>query len=57
MGRAGSISHCTMTPTSSAQIWFRNQMLKLLPYMPWKGLISGGFQKTVNAVALKDYAR
>jgi len=44
-----------LLPKSRAQIWFRNQALRMLPYMPWKGLISGGFQKTVNAVTLKDY--
>ena len=44
-----------LLPKSGAQIWFRNQALRLLPYMPWKGLIAGGFQKTVNAVTIKDY--
>lgn len=44
-----------LLPKSRAQIWFRNQMLRMLPYMPWKGLITSGFQQTVNAVTLKDY--
>jgi 2-polyprenyl-6-methoxyphenol hydroxylase-like FAD-dependent oxidoreductase len=45
-----------LLPKSHTQIWLRNQSLRMLPYMPWKGLITSGFQKTVNAVTLKDYA-
>jgi 2-polyprenyl-6-methoxyphenol hydroxylase-like FAD-dependent oxidoreductase len=45
-----------LLPKSRAQIWMRNLGLKTLPYMPWKSLIAGGFEKTVNAVTLKNYA-
>jgi 2-polyprenyl-6-methoxyphenol hydroxylase-like FAD-dependent oxidoreductase len=46
-----------LLPASRAQIWFRNQGLRMLPYLPWKGMIAGQFQQTVNAVALKNYLR
>jgi 2-polyprenyl-6-methoxyphenol hydroxylase-like FAD-dependent oxidoreductase len=44
-----------LVPRSRSQIWVRNQMIRALPYMPWKGLIAGGAQKAANAVTLKDY--
>jgi pimeloyl-ACP methyl ester carboxylesterase len=40
---------------SRSQVWLRNRFTRMLPYTPWKGLIAGGVQKTVNAIALKDY--
>jgi 2-polyprenyl-6-methoxyphenol hydroxylase-like FAD-dependent oxidoreductase len=44
-----------LVPNSRAQIWFRNQNFRLLPYMPWKGLVASGVQKAANAITLKDY--
>ena len=48
-----------MVPASHLQIWFRNQMMRALPYLPWKGLITKGIleplQKAANAITLKDY--
>jgi 2-polyprenyl-6-methoxyphenol hydroxylase-like FAD-dependent oxidoreductase len=48
-----------MVPASQLQIWFRNQMMRALPYLPWKGLITKGIleplQKAANAITLKDY--
>ena len=41
---------------SRSQVWLRNQFVRMLPYMPWKGLIAGGVQKAANAIALKDYS-
>ncbi len=29
----------------------------MLPYMPWKSLMVADFQKTTNAVTLKDYEK
>jgi 2-polyprenyl-6-methoxyphenol hydroxylase-like FAD-dependent oxidoreductase len=44
-----------LIPRSRTQIWFRNQTISALPYLPWKGLITGGVQKAANAIKLKDY--
>jgi 2-polyprenyl-6-methoxyphenol hydroxylase-like FAD-dependent oxidoreductase len=44
-----------LLPRSRAQMWLRNQFIRLLPYMPWKGLVAGGVQKAANAIALRDY--
>jgi 2-polyprenyl-6-methoxyphenol hydroxylase-like FAD-dependent oxidoreductase len=45
-----------LIPRSRLQIMVRNQIIRMLPYMPWKGLIAGGAQKTANAIELEDYA-
>jgi hypothetical protein len=37
-------------------VWLRNQFIRVLPYMPWKGLIAGGVQKAADAITLKEYA-
>ena len=44
-----------LIPQSRSQIWMRNQFIRALPYMPWKGLIAGGVHKAANAITLKDY--
>lgn len=44
-----------LLPKSRAHIWSRNQFIRLLPHMPWRGFIGAGLQKTANAVTLKDY--
>jgi 2-polyprenyl-6-methoxyphenol hydroxylase-like FAD-dependent oxidoreductase len=44
-----------LIPRSRLQIWLRNHTIRMLPYMPWKGLITGGVQKAANAITLKDY--
>jgi len=48
-----------MVPQSRQKIWIRNQMMRALPYIPWKGLITKGIleplQKAANAITLKDY--
>lgn len=42
-------------PASRARIWIRNQNFRLLPHMPWKGLIANTPRKTANAITLTDY--
>lgn len=42
-------------PRTRAQIWFRNLNVRLLPYLPWKGVITGGPQKAASSITLKDY--
>jgi 2-polyprenyl-6-methoxyphenol hydroxylase-like FAD-dependent oxidoreductase len=44
-----------LLPKSRSQVWLRNQFIRMLPYMPWKGLFAGGVQKATNAITLKDY--
>lgn len=44
-----------LIPRSRLQIRIRNQIIRMLPYLPWKGLITGGAQKAANAITLKDY--
>ena len=44
-----------LLPRSRSQMWLRNQVIRMLPYMPWKNLVAGGVQKAVNAVTLRDY--
>jgi hypothetical protein len=34
-----------------------NLFIRLLPYLPWRGLAAGGVQKAANAITLKDYRR
>ncbi|MGJ6960922.1 FAD-dependent monooxygenase [Streptosporangium sp. G11] len=46
-----------MVPDSRFMAWFINQNYKLLPYVPWKGLIARSIRQTANAIALKDYER
>jgi 2-polyprenyl-6-methoxyphenol hydroxylase-like FAD-dependent oxidoreductase len=45
-----------LLPKSRSKVWLRNQFIRVLPYMPWKGLIAGGVQKAANATTLKEYA-
>jgi hypothetical protein len=44
-----------LIPRSRLQIKIRNQVIRVLPYLPWKGLIIGGVQKAANAITLKGY--
>lgn len=44
-----------LLPRSRAQLWMVHQLTRMMPYMPWKGLIAADYQKTVNALQLKDY--
>ncbi|MEV8632979.1 FAD-dependent monooxygenase [Streptosporangium sp. NPDC051023] len=46
-----------MVPDNRFVAWFMNQNYKLLPYVPWKGLIAKGVRKTASAITLKDYGR
>jgi 2-polyprenyl-6-methoxyphenol hydroxylase-like FAD-dependent oxidoreductase len=48
-----------MVPVSRWQIWVRTQMMRALPYLPWKGLVTKQilepFKRAANAITLKDY--
>ncbi|GAA3601531.1 FAD-dependent monooxygenase [Nonomuraea rosea] len=44
-----------MVPESRFMAWFMNQNYKLLPYLPWKGLMAKSVRKTASAISLKDY--
>ncbi|MFJ1455253.1 FAD-dependent monooxygenase [Nocardia sp. N2S4-5] len=43
-------------PGSKAMIGFRNLNVRLLPYLPWRGLIGGAPQKVARTITAKDYA-
>jgi 2-polyprenyl-6-methoxyphenol hydroxylase-like FAD-dependent oxidoreductase len=48
-----------MSPQSRWQIWVRTQMIRALPYLPWKGLVTKQIleplKRAANAITLKDY--
>jgi 2-polyprenyl-6-methoxyphenol hydroxylase-like FAD-dependent oxidoreductase len=44
-----------LLPRSRSQIWLRNQAIRALPYLPWRGIVAGGVQRAANAISLKDY--
>ena len=44
-----------LAPSSNGRIWMRNQMYRMLPHLPWKGLISKMSTKAANAITLKTY--
>lgn len=35
--------------------WFLRQNYKLLPYLPWKGLMAKGIRRTAGAIELRSY--
>lgn len=43
-------------PSTNLMIWVRNQMYRMLPYLPWRGLIANMPLKAANAITLQDYA-
>ncbi|MGW4773802.1 FAD-dependent monooxygenase [Nocardia sp. NPDC004278] len=43
-------------PPSYSMIRMRNLNVRLLPYLPWRGLIGGAPQKVARTVAAKEYA-
>jgi 2-polyprenyl-6-methoxyphenol hydroxylase-like FAD-dependent oxidoreductase len=45
-----------LAPPTRSRIWLRNQMYRLLPHLPWKGLINKMTTKSASAITLKDYA-
>ena len=42
-------------PPTRSQIWFDNQMLRMLPYMPCKNAILKELRQPYNAITLKKY--
>ncbi|MBB5917589.1 2-polyprenyl-6-methoxyphenol hydroxylase-like FAD-dependent oxidoreductase [Nocardia transvalensis] len=43
-------------PNSKAMIRFRDLNVRLLPYLPWRGLIGGAPQKVARTITLEDHA-
>lgn len=43
-------------PASNAMIRFRNLNVRLLPYLPWRGLIGGAPQKVARTIPVTNYA-
>jgi 2-polyprenyl-6-methoxyphenol hydroxylase-like FAD-dependent oxidoreductase len=44
-----------MVPESRLMAWFMNQNYRILPYLPWKGLMARSVRKTASAISLDDY--
>ncbi|MFC4586428.1 FAD-dependent monooxygenase [Sphaerisporangium corydalis] len=48
-----------IVPRSRAQIWIQTRMVRLMPYLPWKGFmikkILEQITETANAITLRDY--
>jgi len=42
-------------PRTNTMIWLRNLNFRIMPYMPWKGLIARMALKAANAITLKNY--
>jgi 2-polyprenyl-6-methoxyphenol hydroxylase-like FAD-dependent oxidoreductase len=42
-------------PRTRGAIWLRNQFMRMMLALPWRGLLTGGMQETANALTLKDY--
>jgi hypothetical protein len=40
---------------SHPMIWLRNQMYRMLPYLPWKGAIANQPLRAANSIQLRDY--
>ncbi|GAA2216410.1 FAD-dependent monooxygenase [Nonomuraea monospora] len=45
-----------LVPRKKSQIWRRNQMMRLLPYMPGKSLIKRMTERAASAIDLRPYA-
>ncbi len=43
-------------PATRRGIWMRNQSIRLMTHLPGKSMLTGGLEKTANAVSLKDYS-
>ncbi|MCG5219405.1 FAD-dependent monooxygenase [Streptosporangium soli] len=44
-----------MVPESRFMAWVMNQNYKLIPYVPWKGLMARSVRKVANSISLKSY--
>jgi 2-polyprenyl-6-methoxyphenol hydroxylase-like FAD-dependent oxidoreductase len=53
--RFGASVGRSMAPGSYPRIWLRNLTLRMLPHLPWKGVINDMSMKVANAITLADY--
>jgi 2-polyprenyl-6-methoxyphenol hydroxylase-like FAD-dependent oxidoreductase len=44
-----------LVPQKKSQIWWRNQIMRMLPYMPGKNMIKKMTDKAASAITLPDY--
>ncbi len=42
-------------PRTRRGIWLRNQAMRGIPYLPWKGVFTADLRKAANAITLKEY--
>ena len=45
-----------MVPTTRFRSWFVRQNYRILPYLPWKGMLAASARRTASAIELKPYA-
>lgn len=44
-----------LLPKNRVEMWLRNLSLRMLPYLPWRGVIAAGMQKVASGIVLKNY--
>jgi hypothetical protein len=44
-----------MVPENRFMTWFVNQNYKVMPYLPWKGLMAKSIRKTASNIDLAKY--
>ncbi|MFI6478477.1 FAD-dependent monooxygenase [Nonomuraea sp. NPDC050663] len=49
-------SEAFLVPGTRRGIWARNQMFRMLPYVPWRGVVRWMATKAAEKVSLADYA-
>jgi 2-polyprenyl-6-methoxyphenol hydroxylase-like FAD-dependent oxidoreductase len=45
----------SLMPSSRLHVTLRDMSIRMLPYLPWRGLFFRGLEKTARAVAIRDY--
>ena len=53
--KSGASMGSQLIPPTHAGIWFSNQMIRTLPYMPWKNAMLKEIRKPYDAITLKNY--
>lgn len=53
--KSGASGGPQLMPPTQAKIWFGNQMIRTLPYMPWKNAILKEIRRPYDAITLKNY--
>ncbi len=54
--KLGADGAARFIPQRPSHVWLAIQLFRLLPYLPWKGLIMNAPLKAANAITLPEYA-